>query len=304
MSISRKCDLVREPEGGLWRLRFRAMGSPCEILLDEPAAELPETVFRALLAGQQEAERIEQKYSRYRPDSVLSRINATTEQWQQVDPETAHLLDFAGQCHDLSEGLFDVTAGVLRAIWKFGSDGQTHMPEPSEVAALLPRLGWQQVEWAPPRLWLPAGMALDFGGIGKEYAVDRVLAHLQAQVPQPCLVNFGGDLRASAGRVDGKPWLLGIEQPEDVRRAAGVIGLHQGALATSGDTRRYVDYQGQRYGHILNPKTGWPVVGAPRSVTVAAPTCTEAGMIATFAMLQGSNAEAFLQAQGVRHWVC
>jgi thiamine biosynthesis lipoprotein len=90
-----------------------------------------------------------------------------------------------------------------------------------------------------------------------------------------------------------------------VNNAGGVarhIDLTVGALATSGDSRRFLLKDGKRYGHVLDPRSGWPVVGAPRSVTVAAATCTEAGMLATLALLQGTEAEAFLEAQAVQFW--
>jgi thiamine biosynthesis lipoprotein len=161
-------------------------------------------------------------------------------------------------------------------------------------------------------------MEIDLGGIGKEYAVDRVLALLRTRTAQPLLVNFGGDLAVSGPRHDGSAWAVGIEQPGEpgapeaaagamapaaVQRAAGVIELSAGALATSGDARRFLLKDGVRYGHILDPRSGWPVRDAPRSVTVAAPTCVEAGMLATLAMLQGREAEHWLAAQGMPYWV-
>jgi thiamine biosynthesis lipoprotein len=166
------------------------------------------------------------------------------------------------------------------------------------------------------RRWLrlPEGMELDLGGIGKEYAADRVLGLLMARSTRPLLVNLGGDLVVSGARADGSAWTVGIEslaanlpQPamdsSTASDAAALLSLRAGALATSGDARRFVLNGGVRYGHILDPRSGWPVRGAPRSVTVAAPTCTEAGLLSTLAMLQGAGAEAWLAAQGVPHWV-
>jgi thiamine biosynthesis lipoprotein len=116
------------------------------------------------------------------------------------------------------------------------------------------------------------------------------------------MLNFGGDLLALGPRRDGRPWLVGIESLDAPAASAKQIELERGALATSGDARRFLLKDGKRYGHILDPRTGWPVEGAPRSVTVAAPTCSEAGMLATLALLRGRDAESFLAAQGVRHW--
>jgi thiamine biosynthesis lipoprotein len=116
------------------------------------------------------------------------------------------------------------------------------------------------------------------------------------------LINFGGDLRANRAPPSG-PWQVGIERPDTDRQASLLLDLEHGALATSGDSRRYLSRDGKRYGHILDPRTGWPVQDAPRSVTVAASSCTEAGLLATLALLHGAGARAFLEAQEVRYWL-
>jgi thiamine biosynthesis lipoprotein len=275
---------------------FSAMASPCEVLIDTDDEQL---AFEAGLRAASEALRIEKKFSRYRPDSVVSAINASQGQAVAVDDETAQLIDFAFHCHQLSDGLFDITSGVLRKVWRF--DGSDRVPEAGQVAALLPSIGLDKVLWRKPEIILPAGMELDFGGIGKEYAVDRVLGMLVAEFQCPMLVNFGGDLCASEKPSQGA-WQIGVERPGTIEQAALVLELTRGGLATSGDTRRHLLKAGRRYGHILNPKTGWPIEGGPRSVTVAASTCMEAGMLATFSLLQGPAAKDFLCAQSVTHW--
>ncbi len=218
----------------------------------------------------------------------------------EVDPETASLIDFASQCFDLSEGLFDITSGVLRRAWRF--DGSDRIPEAAVIERLLPLVGFEKLQWRSPRLLLPAGMELDFGGIGKEYAVDRAYELLAARDWTPFLINFGGDLRANRPPSHG-PWQVGIERPDTDREATMLLDLEYGALATSGDSRRYLLKDGIRYGHILNPLTGWPVPESPRSVTVAASSCTEAGLLSTVAMLHGAGAQAYLDEQGVRYWL-
>lgn len=280
-----------------WRGTFTAMASPCEILLEAH----DETRAREVcLLAAREAWRIEAKFSRYRSGNIVYAINHSGGHPVTVDDETAHLLSFADQCHRLSGGLFDITSGVLRRVWTF--DGSERVPDAAQVAALLPNVGWHNVRWRPPVLTLPAGMEIDLGGIGKEYAVDRVLGLIVAQRVAACLVNFGGDLAASGPRADGQAWTVGIEDPDAVDNAKQLLRVSGGALATSGDARRFVRRAGKRYGHILDPRSGWPIEGAPRSVTVAARTCVEAGMLATFAMLHGARAEAFLKEQGVRYW--
>jgi thiamine biosynthesis lipoprotein len=166
----------------------------------------------------------------------------------------------------------------------------------------LPLIGFGKLEWNSPRLLLPEAMELDFGGIGKEYAVDRAYELLAARSSISFLVNFGGDLRANRPPAQG-PWQVGIERPDTEKEPSLLLDLERGALATSGDSRRYLLRDGVRYGHILHPGTGWPVLGAPRSVTVAASSCTEAGLLSTIALLRGSGAQAFLDEQGVRYWI-
>lgn len=274
---------------------FHAMATPCEMRLESDNADLAMRVGQKVEA---EALRIEHKYSRYRSDSVIAKINAGVP--VTVDPETRGLLDYAGQCFALSNGLFDITSGVLRRAWKF--DGSDRLPAPSQVETLRSLVGWKKVSWNPPAIVLPAGMEIDLGGIAKEYAVDRALALARAETDEPVLVNFGGDLAVSGPRRGGQRWKVAIASVEADDKMAGLIELTEGALATSGDARRFLLKDGVRYGHILDPRTGWPVRGAPRSVTVAAATCVEAGMTATLTMLRGSRAERFLKREGVRAW--
>lgn len=299
------------------------MASPCEVHV---AGAERRTAERIAALAANEAWRIERKWSRYRDDNVVHAINSAGGRPVRVDDETARMLRYADELYRLSGGRFDVTSGILRKVWRF--DGSDRVPSAAAVRALLDKVGWWRVRFEPPYLTLEPGMEIDFGGIGKEYAVDRAAALVRPLHPH-CLINFGGDLLALGPRDDGSPWLVGIEPVEEqgapplpAKRgfavsAAGFerlpapgrgqavvdrIELTVGALATSGDARRFLLKDGRRYGHILDPRTGWPVRGAPRSVTVAAPTCTEAGMLATLALLHGAGAERFLQSQNVKHW--
>jgi thiamine biosynthesis lipoprotein len=276
---------------------FTAMASPCEVILSTIAC--PVALQLATIVAQ-EAWRIEKKFSRYRADSVTAWIHANCGTAIDVDPETASLVDFASQCFQLSDGLFDITSGILRRALKF--DASDRVPESNAIERLLPLIGFDKLEWRSPHLLVPVGMELDFGGIGKEYAVDRAYELLAAQRNDPFLINFGGDLRANRAPAHGS-WQVGIERPDTVGKASKILELEHGALATSGDSRRYLLKDGVRFGHILDPRTGWPVVAAPRSVTVAASSCTEAGLLATLAVLQGDRAKEFLDQQGVRYWL-
>ncbi len=239
-------------------LRFQAMGCPCEILLDTD-----DTVVGAgqLALAIQEAQRIETKYSRYLKGSTVDQINTSQGSRFKVDDETAALLDFATDCYKLSEGLFDITLK-----------------------------GWNHVTWERPYLQLPPDFAIDLGGICKEYAADRILKLLVENRPISTLVNLGGDIAAAGDRI----WSVGIEDISNPGQSARTLYLKQGAVATSGTTKRA--------GHIRNPRTGRPVEQAPDSITVATRTCTEAGFWSTLAMLHGAGAEHFLMKNRLEHW--
>jgi len=276
---------------------FQAMACPCEVLIDTEDAALGSELFRI---AETEARRIEAKFSRYQPDNITHQINASQGKPVRVDAETAQLLSYADQCYQMSDHLFDVTTGVLRRAWSF--NGGNLIPSPETIQGILALVGWGKVIWKPPFVTLRPGMEIDFGGIGKEYAVDRALQLIRERHPVAALVNFGGDIAAAGQRRNGEPWMVGVEAPDQEGVAVRLIQMKQGGLTTSGDSKKLVLKDGKRYGHILNPLTGYPVEQAPRSVTVAAGTCSEAGFLSTLGMLQGQNAEAFLEQAGVRFW--
>jgi len=280
------------------RVTFRAMASENELQL---AAADPAAARRAAAAAVADVQRIEAKYSRYLDDSVTTRINrAAGGDAVAIDAETAALLDYAQRCHDLSGGLFDITAGVLRRVWDF-RPRPPRLPAPAALAAARALIGWNDVERDDARVRLPrAGMEIDFGGIGKEYAADRAATILQEAGIAHALVNLAGDVRAIGPQADGTPWRVAIRHPRRENAVIAFVELAGAAVATSGDYERYFDVDGRRYCHILDPRTGMPVMHW-QSVSVVAPLCVVAGSCATIAMLQEARGAAFLAAQGVRY---
>ena len=272
------------------------MGSPCEVLTDGGDKQLADRVS-SLVAS--EAWRIEDKFSRYLDGNVIHRINTSQGEPVAIEAETGNLLDFAATLFDISGGRFDITSGVLRAVWTF--DGGDNIPAQADIDNLLDRVGWERVTWADSQLTLQPGMEVDLGGIGKEYAVDRCTTLARSAANVPVMINFGGDLAVTSPPVTRDAWRVGIEGP-NVDAAEKLVDLRQGALATSGDARRFLIRDGVRYSHILDPRSGWPVPDAPASITVAADTCTQAGMMSTLAMLRGADAEDFLAAQELLYW--
>ena len=269
----------------LHRYRFRAMAAENEVHVHDTSADrAAERASRAIA----EVARIEAKYSRYRPDSVVSRINAAAGAAQvEVDAETLELLRYAATCHAQSGGLFDATSGVLRRAWRFDVP---RVPAREEIEPLLALVDWAAVEIEDSHVRLGrAGMELDFGGFGKEYAVDRAARILAESGTRSALVNLAGDLAAVGPQPDGSPWRVGVRHPRKADMALASIPVSSGAIATSGDYERFIEVDGVRHSHILDPRTGLPARGF-QSVTVHAPTCLVAGTATTIAMLKGREA--------------
>lgn len=272
----------------LHRAAFRAMASDCDITLayspQQGRAWAEQQAQRAI----HEIRRIEAKYSRYQSDSLVSRINAAAGQSPvPIDPETRQLFDFADRMHQQSGGLFDLTSGVLRRAWNFQA---AQCPSAAQLDTQRPLVGWSRVQRQASSVYLPTpGMEIDLGGIGKEYAADRAAAVLRQHGVQHALINLGGDLVSIGPKPDASPWTVGIRHPRQAGQIIATLSLSGQALATSGDYERYFEQGGQRYCHILNPHTGWPVQHF-QSVSVTAPSCLLAGAISTLLMLQQSQA--------------
>jgi thiamine biosynthesis lipoprotein len=277
-----------------WKVGFAAMASPCQLMLCAASQTEAERIAQPAIA---EVRRIESDYSRYRLDSIVSRINAAagSGEWIALDEEAGSLLDYAASLYAISDGLFDITSGVLRQAWNFRVP---RVPTADELAPLLALVGWHMVERKGGSVRLArAGMELDFGGFGKEYAADRAAAVLRAQGVQHGYVNLGGDMSVIGPQADGSPWQIGIQDPRDAELTIASLAVERGGLATSGDYERYFELHGRRYCHILDPRTGMPV-RYWRSVSVLAPLAVAAGSTSTIAMLLGERAPHFLEQSG------
>jgi FAD:protein FMN transferase len=275
------------------RLPFHAMASACEVVLD---ADDEAQGQRLAAVAAAEVRRIEAAYSRYRDDSIVSRINAAAgRDFVECDDETLRLLDFAGQLYEESGGLFDITSGVLRRAWDFKA---ARVPDEDQLAASVAHIGWRRLERRGREVRLAqAGMELDFGGFGKEYAADRAAEALLALGVRHGYVNLAGDVRVFGPRPDGSAWSVGIQHPREPRTVLASIALKTGALATSGDYERFFEHAGRRYCHILDPRTGHSVRHW-RSVSVLAPQAIVAGAVSTIAMLKQEAGLAYLRASG------
>jgi thiamine biosynthesis lipoprotein len=271
----------------LRKLSFRALGTNCEVQYAAPGGDAQAQAFEQRAVGWVQA--FEAKYSRFRPDSLLSRINAAAgRDWVEVDAEMEDLFKLCDTLVFMTQGVLDPTALPVIRLWDWKVEHPV-LPDPKQIAAALRLVGWAKVQRKPGRVLLPEpGMALDFGGFGKEYAVDRV-----AQIALDCgltdaLVDFGHDLRA-LGAAPGRPaWHIGLEDPErpGTSWASTAVGGGRG-VASSGDYIRCFVLGGRRYGHIVDPRTGWPVGNGCTQATVIAGTCLQAGVLSTTAFVLG-----------------
>jgi len=281
----------------LYHFPFNAMGSPCELKFYAKDKASAHEVADKVIA---DVKRIERRYSRYLEESVLSSINRVAEKGEsiEVDEETMALLNYANTCYQQSAGLFDITSGILRKAWDFKS--QT-IPTQTEIKCLLKSIGWKKVKLRKNKIsFAVPGMQLDFGGIGKEYAVDRAATLCWQNGIKHGLVNLGGDIKIIGPHIDGKPWIVGISHPRKPEQLLSSLTLYSGGVASSGDYQRCIEINGKRYSHVLNPRTGWPVRGLS-SVTVVAEQCVIAGSACTIAMLMENRGKQWLKRLGVKY---
>jgi thiamine biosynthesis lipoprotein len=206
---------------------FYAMASDCAAhLCGETAAKMEQLAASA----EHEVRRIEARYSRYRGDSELMRINkvAAAGGSIDIDPETAGLIAYAKACFAKSDGAFDITSGLLHKVWDFSA---ARVPNQASIDAVLPLIGLDKVMLSSGRLHFgKAGMELDFGGIGKEYAADRAAEVCIGLGARYGFIDLGGDIRVFGPQPDGCPWRIGIRHPRDAAKVVAEITLSQGAL--------------------------------------------------------------------------
>ena len=280
----------------MYRFGFEAMGCGCEVVA---ACSGKALAISAAEEAIREITRIEKKYSRYSADSVVSMINAQAGiDSAACDEETMLLLHLADELFERSDGLFDATSGIFRSAWDFS---KPEVPEKTVLDWTLELVGWDKVEYDDRAVRLVRkGMQIDLGGIGKEYASDRAAELLYERGVRHGYVNMAGDIRVVGPKPDGEPWTIGVRDPRCTESMFASIPLYSGALATSGDYERYVEVDGRRYCHILDPRTGYPV-DYWRSVTVVAESASKAGSFTTIAMLKGADGRDYLERSGLMY---
>ena len=280
---------------------FQALGSSCRLSYRADSAASADDFLQAVTCW---VGRFQVRYSRYGADSLTDRINRNAGgEWVAVEAEDEELFDLCERAFLLSRGCFDPSALPLIELWDYKS-ARTELPDADRVRECLSLVGWNRIERRKGAIRLPRkGMGIDLGGIGKEYAVDRVLEMARERGLEHILVDFGQDLRGLGGPPEGGPWRIGLEDPGEPGRCWSGVALDDCAIATSGDYARNFSLAGQRYGHIIDPRSGYPVANRCLAVSVIAPLCTEAGVLSTAAFILGAEAglpflESHPQAEG------
>jgi FAD:protein FMN transferase len=270
---------------GVRNLEFHALGTKCSVKFRQED-ERKALIFAAEVLGW--IGKFEAKFSRYQPDSLISKINNSAgQEWVEVDAEMEHLLKLVDNLHQRTDGILDPTMLPLLRVWDW-KKAHTKLPESSEVKAALALTGWGKVERRAGAVRLPEpGMGLDFGGFGKEYAVDYLAQIARQSGIQDALIDLGRDIYALGGNGVHPFWHVGIQDGGKPDECWGGLAVTDHAVSSSGDYARYFSHGSTRYGHILDPRTGWPVKNGMRAVTVVAKSCLEAGIYSTTVFVLG-----------------
>lgn len=280
----RQSAVIRE-ENGVSILTFHAMGTVCRVSLVEPSRRIANQYLDRLLNWIAD---FETTCSRFLDTSLISRINlAAGKCWVEIDEQTERILDFCNEMVFFTRGVFDPTSLPLIRLWNWKAKPPV-IPDDQAIRATRELVGWKKVQRRKGAVFLPEpGMCLDLGGIGKEFAVDMAVTMAAEYGVQHLLVDFGQDIRA-VGHAPGRPaWHVGLENPKVPGSCWGSVAVTDHAVASSGDYLRCFVQNGRRYGHIIDPRSGYPVNNDCLSISVIAPNCTLAGILTTAAFILG-----------------
>lgn len=271
--------------GGLFKLKFQALGTGCEVQFRTESVEAAREYRKVALGWLREFER---KWSRFQPESLLCEINAragvNAVKICEEDEEVLRLCDYA---YRVTEGLNDPTSLPVTALWDEAGKKDC-LPSEGEVEAARKLVSWPSVKWGNGEVFLPEkGMALEIGGFGKEYAVDRLVGFAKQYEIRDCLVDLGRDVAAIGEPPHGSAWVLGIEDARTENAVAYRVALSGKGLATSGNGRRYRIIGGRKFGHIIDLRSGWPAENEVVTASCLADDCLTAGLLSTNACIVG-----------------
>jgi thiamine biosynthesis lipoprotein len=274
-------------EKGQYRLEFRAMSTPCQVKIHDVPASTARDFQQEVVNW---VAQFEARYSRFLPDSLIGRINAAAgEYWVETDPETDRLFQLCQELFFFTRGSFDPSSLPLIKLWNWKQQ-PPKVPEAGAIEVARELVGWNKVQRRNGGVYLPQrGMALDLGGIGKEYAVDCVVNMAVRSGIENVLVDFGQDVRVHGHPPEKEFWWIGLECAKQPGKCWGGVAVTDHAVATSGDYLRYFIHNDVRYGHIIDPRTGYPALNDCRAVSVISPSCTIAGLLSTSVCILGAK---------------
>ena len=279
-----------EPSPAAIKLHGPTMGTTYNIQYvaysDSPSQKAMDEGTRQVLKD------INQLMSTYIPDSELSRFNVSTtqNQWFPLSKQTWEVISMSLDISRMTQGRYDVTVGPLVNLWGFGKDPHQTPPNSEQLESIMTQVGFQSLELQdePPALKSAQSREVNLSSIAKGYAVDQLAEWLESQGIQQYLVEVGGEMRVSGKKVDGSSWRIAIESPvANDRKIHKVLELENVGIATSGNYRNFFEWEGVRYSHVLDAKTGWPVKHQLASVTVIAENCAKADGLATALLVMG-----------------
>lgn len=249
-------------------------------------------------------DQVDDSMSTWKPDSELSRLNASDgTQPVAVSEALGRVLEIAAEVNQASGGAFDITIAPVVDAWGFGPDDPSAAPDADTLAAMLAHVGPDKLVLDPDSGRVskadPAVRA-DLSAVAKGYAVDLALEALDRVEHAGIMVEVGGEVRARGVNPDGQPWRVGVERPDGTRQLLDAIPLHDRAMATSGDYRNYREVDGVRVSHTIDPRTGRPIDHGLASVSVLHSSCAHADAWATALNVLGPEAGPTLaEAQGL-----
>ena len=269
-------------------LSFQAFGTTCKVKYSIFDSIDYEFVSQQVI---QWVQGFEQRYSRYLENSWLSLVTASAGvkpiPLTQEDVLTLRAGSFA---YFQSNQTIDPSCLPLTALWQ-KAKAKNQVPQESEISEAKELVNWQNVQISEDEIYLPfEGMGLDFGGFGKEFAVDQVSEKLRNLNCENFLVDFGGDIFASGFASEGISWKVGIEKPQGTDQPVFVANLTNMSLATSGNYRKFFDLNNKRYGHTIDHRTGYPTIHSELSASVISPSCLKSGIISTSCLMSGKQA--------------
>ena len=270
----------------IFKRTLKLMGSRFELtVVADNEAEAEEDFKFAI----EEITRIEKLISSWDPNSQTSEINRNAGlKPVKVDPELYGLIERSKKISEITDGAFDITYASMDKIWKF--DGSMEkMPSEEDIAASVSKVGYENIILDPKSgtVFLKnSGMKIGFGAIGKGYAADKAKALLIQKDVKGGIINASGDMNTWGKKPDGEDWMVAITNPMNKEKAFALLPLKEGAVVTSGDYEKFVNFDGVRYSHIINPKTGYPATGII-SVSVFAPKAELADALATSVFVMG-----------------